>query len=451
MKKIILSLLFLLSIAPLKMLAQKNIIDEVIWVVGDESILRSEVEEQKLRSQYEGTPIQGDPYCVIPEQIAIQKLYLHQAALDSVVVSETTVMNQVESRLSYFISQIGSKEKMEEYFHKSTLDLREELRNMIRDQQVIQQMQQKLVGDIKSTPADVRRFFNDLPVDSIPTVPAQVELQIISFEPPIPIEEINRVKDRLRDFTERINTGNADFSVLARLYSEDTESAKRGGELGFMGRGQLVPEFSMVAFNLPDTKRVSRIVQTEFGFHIIQLIEKRGDRINCRHILLKPHVSIEAKEKAIHALDSVSNLIREDKLTFEHAVMGFSQDKNTAMNAGLMLNDKSGTSKFEYQDLPPEVAKVVYEMHVGEVSKPFSMISKSTNKDVVAIVKVKSKIENHKANLSDDYQMLKSYYENRKKQEFLTKWIIKKQKETYISIDPAWQNCAFQYPGWIKK
>ena len=218
-----------------------------------------------------------------------------------------------------------------------------------------------------------------------------------------------------------------------------------------MGKGQLVPEFSQVAFNLLDTKKVSRIVQTEFGFHIIQLIEKRGDRINCRHILLKPRVSITEKEKAIHSLDSISNLIREDKLTFEHAVMNFSQDKNTAMNAGLMLNEKSGTSKFEYQDLPPEVAKVVYEMHVGEVSKPFTMISKTTNKDVVAIVKVKSKTENHKANLSDDYQMLKNFYESRKKQEFLNKWIIKKQKETYISIDPSWQNCTFQYPGWIKK
>jgi len=451
MKKIILSLLFLLSIAPLKMLAQKNIIDEVIWVVGDESILRSEVEEQKNRAQYDGNPIQGDPYCVIPEQLAIQKLFLHQAALDSVVVSESTVMNQVEKQLNFYVSQIGSKEKVEEYFHKTTLVLREELRDMVRDQQVIQQMQQKLVGDIKSTPADVRRFYNELPADSIPTVTAQVELQIISFEPPVPITEINRIKDRLRDFTERINSGSGDFSVLSRLYSEDTESAKRGGELGFMGRGQLVPEFAQVAFNLTDTKKVSRIVQTEFGFHIIQLIEKRGDRINCRHILLKPRVSIEEKEKAIHALDSISNLIREDKLTFEHAVMNFSQDKNTAMNAGLMLNEKSGTSKFEYQELPPEVAKAVYEMHVGEVSKPFSMISKTSNKDVVAIVKVKSKVENHKANLTDDYQMLKTFYESKKKQEFLNKWIIKKQKETYISIDPAWQNCTFQYPGWIKK
>lgn len=451
MKKIILSLLFLLSIAPLKMLAQKNIVDEVIWVVGDESILRSDVEKERLEAQYNGKPIEGDAYCVIPEQIAIQKLFLHQAALDSVVVSESTVMNQVESRINYFISQIGSKEKMEEYFHKSTIDLREELRNMVRDQQVIQQMQQKLVGDIKSTPADVRRFYNEMPSDSIPTIPAQVELQLISFQPPVAIEEITRIKDRLRDFTDRINSGNADFSVLARLYSEDTESAKRGGELGFMGKGQLVPEFAQVAFNLLDPKKVSRVVQTEFGFHIIQLIEKRGDRINCRHILLKPHVSIEEKSKAIHELDSISNLIRENKLTFEHAVMNFSQDKNTVMNAGLMLNDKSGTSKFEYQDLPPEVAKVVYEMNVGEVSKPFSMTDKATNKDVVAIVKVKSKTANHKANLSDDYQMLKTYYEGKKKQEFLNTWIIKKQKETYISIDPAWQNCTFQYPGWIKK
>lgn len=451
MKKIIISLLFLLSIVPLKMWAQKNVIDEVIWVIGDESILRSEVEEQKLRAQYDGTPIQGDPYCVIPEQIAIQKLFLHQAVLDSVVVSESTVMNQVENRLNYFIAQIGSKEKMEEYFHKNTSDLREELRDMIRNQQIITQMQQKLVGDIKSTPGDVRRFYNELPPDSIPTVPAEVELQIINFEPTVPIEEINRIKDRLRDYTERVNSGTTDFSVLARLYSEDTESAKRGGELGFMGRGQLVPEFSQVAFNLTDPKKVSRIVQTEFGFHIIQLIEKRGERINCRHILLKPRVSLAEKEKGIHSLDSVSNLIRKNKLTFEQGVLSFSQDKNTAMNAGLMLNDKNNTSKFEYQDLPPEVAKVVYEMNVGEISKPFTMINKGTNKEVVAVVKLKSKVDNHKANLTDDYQMLKTFYEGKKKQEFLNKWIVKKQKETYISIDPAWQNCTFQYPGWIKK
>jgi len=441
----------LLSVAPLKMLAQNNIIDEVIWVVGDESILRSEVEEQKIRAQYEGTPIQGDPYCVIPEQIAIQKLFLHQATLDSIVANESNVTGEVERQLNYYVSQIGSKEKVEEYFKMSVIELREKLRDMVRDKNIIQQMQQKLVEGLKSTPAEVRRFFNELPADSIPTVPAQVEMQIISFEPPVAIEEINRIKDRLRDFTERINSGTGDFSVLSRLYSEDTESAKRGGELGFMGRGQLVPEFSAVAFNLIDTKKVSRIVQTEFGFHIIQLIEKRGDRINCRHILLKPRVSLDEKSKAIHNLDSISKLIREEKLTFEQAVMNFSQDKNTAMNAGLMLNEKSGNSKFEYQDLPPEIAKNVYGMNVGEISKPFTMMNQSTNKEVVAVVKVKSKVENHSANLTDDYQMIKSIYEGNNKETFLNNWIVKKQKETYISIDPAWTNCKFQYPGWIKK
>jgi len=449
-KRIYFSVVILLLLSH-NVFSQKNIIDEVIWIVGDESILRSEVEEQRLRAQYEGTPIQGDPYCTIPEQIAINKLFLHQAVLDSIEVGESNVMNQVENRLNFFISQIGSKEKMEEYFGKKTIDLREDLRNNIREQMIIQQMQQKLVGDIKSTPADVRRFFNTLPADSVPNVPAQVELQIISFEPAVPIEETNRIKERLRDFTERVNKGTTDFSVLARLYSEDTESAKRGGELGFMGRGQLVPEFASVAFNLTDPKKVSRVVQSEFGYHIIQLIEKRGDRLNCRHILLKPRISLNDKNKAIQKLDSVSDLIRNGKTTFEQAVIYFSQDKNTAMNAGLMLNQKSGTSKFEYQDLPQEVAKVVYNMNVGEISKPFSMISPTTNKEVVAVVKVKSKIANHKANLIDDYQMLKGYYEGIKKEEFIKNWIVKKQKETYISIDPAWQNCEFQHPGWVKK
>ena len=451
MKKLFFSFFLIVSILPLKLKAQDNIIDQVIWVVGDESILLSEVEEQKLRAQYENTPITGDPYCVIPEQIAIQKLYLHQASLDSIVVSESSVMSQVDARINYFIAQIGSKEKMEEYFKKNSTNLREDLRDMIRNQQIIQQMQQKLVGSLKSTPADVRRYFNQLSTDSIPTVPVQVELQVISLEPPVPLEETNRVKDKLRDITERINKGTSDFSVLARLYSEDTESAKRGGELGFMGRGQLVPEFSAAAFNLLDTKKVSRIIQTEFGYHIIQLIEKRGDRINCRHILLKPKVSIIEKEKAIHNLDSIANLIRENKISFEQAVLNFSQDKSTAMNAGLMLNDKSGSSKYEYQDMPPEIAKAVYNMNVGEVSKPFILMNKGSNKEVVAVVKVKSKVDTHKANLTDDYQMIKSIYDARSKQTFLNNWIVKKQKETYINIDPEWTKCQFQYPGWIKK
>lgn len=451
MKKIIFSALLICAITPFKLLAQDNVIDEVIWVVGDESILRSEIEQAILSSKAEGNPIQGDPYCVLPEQIAIQKLFLHQAALDSIQVNEGGVNTEVEYYLNRSIAQSGSVERFEDLSGMKVTVYREFLREKIRERNIVNQMQQKLVGDIKSTPSDVRRFFNQLPTDSIPTVPSNVELQIVSFEPPVAPDEIKRIKDRLRDFTDRITSGASDFSVLARLYSEDIESSKRGGELGFMGRGQLVPEFSSVAFNMLDPKKVSRVVQTEFGYHIIQLIEKRGDRINCRHILLKPRVSLDEKNKAVHVLDSIANQIRTGKMTFEHAVLNFSQDKNSAMNAGLMLNDKTNTSKFEYQDLPAEIGKVVYGMNVGEVSKPFVMMNPTTNKEVVAVVKLKSKVDNHKANLTDDYQMLRNFFEGKKKEEFLHNWIIKKQKETYISIDPQWQKCKFQYPGWIKK
>jgi peptidyl-prolyl cis-trans isomerase SurA len=427
----------------------KGVIDEVIWVVGDEAILLSEVEDERLRYQYEGQPIKGDPYCVIPEQMAIQKLFLHQAELDSVEANESTVSHQVDMRLNYYINQIGSKEKMEEYFRKPTSEIREEMMTVIRHQMIIQQMQQKLTSGIKPTPAEIRRYYNSLPMDSIPMMPAQVEVQILSFEPPVPVEETERVKQRLREFTDRIQSGSADFSMLARLYSEDTESAKRGGELGFVGKGQLVEQFAEVAFNLNDPKRVSRIVQTEYGYHIIQLIEKKGDRINCRHILLRPRISATDKVNAIEKLDSIRNLITSDSLLFEQAVMRFSEDKNTVMNAGLMLNPNTGGSRFEYQELAPEIAKQIYNMQEGDVSQPFVMMDQTKNREVCAIVKLKKKTDVHRANLTDDFQAIKSMLEAKQGDELLHKWILQKQKSTFIQISPEWQGCDFQYPGWI--
>ncbi len=426
-----------------------NVIDEVIWIVGDEAILRSEVEEERLRAQYEGQQISGDPYCVIPEQIAIQKLFLHQAELDSIYANESQVATQVDMRLNYYISQIGSKEKMEEYFRKSMSEMKEEMTTSVRNQMIIQQMQQKLTENIKTTPAEIRRYYNSLPQDSIPTVAAQVEVQIISFEPPVPQAEVDRIKTRLREFTERVHKGDADFSMLARLYSEDTESAKRGGELGFVGRGQLVPEFADVAFNLTDPKRVSRIAETEYGYHIIQLIEKRGERINCRHILLKPRVSSADEKKALDKLDSIASLIRNDSLSFEQAVVMYSQDKNSVMNGGVMMNENNLTSKFEYQELPTEIARQIYDMEVGEISKPFVIMDKMKNKEVCAIVKVKSKTGVHKANLVDDYQVIRSMLENKMREDFIQEWIRKKQAETYIHIDEDWRGCDFQYPNWV--
>ena len=440
--------LFIALLCTLTMQAQ-SVIDEVIWVVGDEAILRSEVEEERLRAQYEGQQIHGDPYCVIPEQIAVQKLFLHQAVLDSVEANESTVSHQVDMRLNYYINQIGSKEKMEEYFRKTSSEIREEMMTSVRNQMIIQQMQAKLTADIKPTPADIRRYYNSLPLDSLPMMPAQVEVQILSFEPPVPAEEIERVKQRLREFTERVQSGSADFSMLARLYSEDTESAKRGGELGFVGRGQLVSEFAEVAFNLNDPKRVSRIVQTEYGYHIIQLIEKKGERINCRHILLRPRISATDKVKAIERLDSIRNLILADSIQFEQAVIRFSQDKNTVMNAGLMINPNTGSSRFEYQDLAPEIAKQIYNLNEGEVSQPFVMMDQTKNREVCAIVRVAKKTDIHRANLTDDFQAIKAMLEQKLKEEFIHNWILKKQKTTYVQISPEWQNCEFEYPGWI--
>ena len=430
-------------------MAQDNIIDEVIWVVGDEAILRSEVEEERLRAQYEGQPIAGDPYCVIPEQLAIQKLFLHQAELDSIEANESSVSHQVDMRMNYYISQIGSKEKMEEYFRKTSSEIREEMMTMVRNQMIIQQMQSKLTEKIHPTPAEVRRYYNSLSQDSLPMVPAQVEVQVLSIEPPVPVEETERIKGQLREFTERVMSGQADFSMLARLYSEDTESAKRGGELGFVGRGQLVPEFADVAFNLSDPKRVSRIVQTEYGYHIIQLIEKKGERINCRHILLKPRVSYEDKQNAIARLDSIRTLLVEGKMPFEAAVARFSEDKSTAMSGGLMTNANTGASKFEYQDLPPEVAKQIYAMQEGDVSQPFVMMDRTKNKEVCAIVRLKTKRDAHKANLTDDFQVIRSMLEQKLGAETIDQWIRNKQKEVYVVIDPAWRGCDFQYPNWV--
>ncbi len=431
------------------MMQAQGIIDEVIWVVGDEAILRSEVEEERLRAQYEGQPINGDPYCVIPEQLAVQKLFLHQAILDSVEANESSVSHQVDMRLNYYINQIGSKEKMEEYFRKTSSEIREEMMTSVRNQMIIQQMQQKLTADIKPTPADIRRYYNSLPLDSLPMMPAQVEVQILSFEPPVPAEETERVKQRLREFTERVQNGTADFGMLARLYSEDTESAKRGGELGFVGKGQLVSEFAEVAFNLNDPKRVSRIVQTEYGYHIIQLIEKKGERINCRHILLRPRISATDKVKAIEQLDSIRRLIVSDSILFEQAVIRYSQDKNTVMNAGLMINPNTGSSRFEYQDLAPEIAKQIYNLHEGEVSQPFVMMDQTKNREVCAIVRVAKKTDVHRANLTDDFQAIKSMLEAKLSADFIHNWILKKQKTTYVQIDPDWQGCDFEYPGWI--
>jgi len=428
------------------------VVDEVIWVVGDEAILKSDVEALRIQGQQEGMRWNGDPDCAIPEQIAVQKLYLNQAIIDSVEVTESDITQGVEQYIENMISVIGSREKLEEYQKKSLSQIRADLRETYRERQMVQGMQQKLVKDITVSPAEVRRYFQNMPQDSIPFVPTEVEVQIITQQPRIEQAEINRVKDELRDYTERVTKGETTFQTLARMYSEDPGSARRGGELDYTGRGMLDPAFANVAFSLTDPKKVSKIVESEFGFHIIQLIDKRGDKIKVRHILRKPVVSPDAEQKAIARLDSIRRDIVDGKFPFEAGASLLSDDKDTRNNNGLMANytqEGQRTSRFKLSELPSEIARTVDKMQVGDISAPFQMINER-GKSVCAIVKLKARTEGHKATITEDFQLLKNVVLEKRRQEKLHEWVVNRIKSTYVRINDRYRDCKFEYEGWVR-
>jgi len=433
--------------------SQNNVIDEIVWVVGDEAILKSEVEEFRKEILMQNQRIEGDPYCFIPEQLAVRKLFLDQAKLDSIEVQEVNVNRQVEYLINEYIASTGSVERLEEYYGKSIAAIREDLREQIREQQMIEGVQQKHFGNIQLSPSEIRKYYNSLPQDSLPFIPTTLEVQIITVEPKIPLEEIDKVKARLREFTEQINSGEREFSTLALLHSEDP-SAMRGGELGFMSRSQLVPEFANVAFALSDPKKVSNIVETEYGFHIIQLIERRGDMGNFRHILLKPRVPQEALDTALVRLDSIRSGIMQHKITFDEAATYFSSDKETRNNKGIMVNKtprsvNAGTPRFALNELNQDIAKVAGEMKEGEISEPFIMLN-DKGRQVAAMIRITARHEGHRANINNDYQIIKQMAENARQQKLVDEWLQKKIEQTYVRIDPAWQGCELKYKGWLK-
>lgn len=426
-----------------------NVVEEVAWMVGDQPIYKSEIEEAYQQMLYERTTVNGDPYCVVPEQLAIEKLFLHQADIDTVEVAESMVAQYVDQRINYLITNFGTKEKLEEYFRKPLPEIRSQMTESMRNSSRAQEVQRSLTKDIKITPSDVRKYFNTLEEDSIPFIPLQVEAEIITINPRIPQQEIDDVKARLREYAERVNSGESEFSTLAILYSEDGSNV-RGGEIGFMGRGHLEPEYASVAFNLNDPKKVSKIVETQYGFHIIQLIEKRGDRINTRHILLRPKVSDTELQNAIVRLDSIrADIVVHKKVSFEDIAPYISQDEDTRNNRGRMVNE-NGTTRFKMEDLPQEVARKINDMEVGDISEAFIMKDPKRNRDIVAIVKLTERIPAHKANLSDDYQTIKGMCENAAKQDAVKNWIDKKIKETYVKIEDGWNDCEFEHSGWLK-
>ena len=454
MKKYIVVIAGLLSLLPV--CAQQDdksgsVVDEVIWVVGDEPILRSEVEANRMMSAMEGIRWNGDPDCAIPEQLAVQKLFLHQAAIDSIEVKESEISSGIEQRIEEWIQQIGSREKLEEYKKQTLSQIRESMHDEYRDQLLIRRMKERLVKDITVTPAEVRRYFRNLPQDSIPYVPTEVEVQILTMTPRISTEEINRVKDELRDYTDRVNRGETSFQTLARLYSEDPGSRRMGGELPFMGRAELDPAFSAAAFNLTDPKKISKIVESEFGMHIIQLVEKRGDKVKVRHILRKPLVADSTVNAALARLDSIGDDIRNNVFTFEDGATVISDDKDTRANKGLMAKKsqygQTLSSRFQLQDLPPEIARVVDTLQVGQVSKAFTMIN-NRDKTVCVIAKLKNRIEGHKATITEDFQVMKEVVLNKRQEEKLHDWVVQKIKSTYVRLNDDYKNCHFEYEGW---
>ncbi len=447
-------LALVLLVAQVPLFAQRsNVVDEVIWVVGDEAILRSDVE--KARQQM--GRVSGNPYCVIPENLAIQKLFLHQAQIDSIEIPDESVSRYVEMSMNEWVQMAGSKEKLEEYRGMTFSQIREETFDMVKDNEIMKQVRKELTKDIKITPAEVRHFFKGMPEDSLPLIPIQVEVELLAEHPRIRQEEIDRVKGELRDYTERINSGSSSFSTLAILYSEDPGSARQGGEMDYMSKTDLDPAFANVAWGLTDPKKVSKIVESQYGYHIIQLIDKRGDKLKLRHILKRARVDDKDVEASLARLDSIANDIREGKFSFEDAATTLSDDKDSRNNHGLLFNvvydeaseDRVRTSRFKMSELPTEIARIVETLDVGEVSKPFTMLDKA-GKTQCCIIKLKSRIKAHPATITEDFQVLRQIVKNKRSEEFLENWIREKQKSTYIRINPDWVNCEFQYPGWVK-
>ncbi len=426
---------------------QEKIIDQIIAVIGDDMVLQSELENQVLQYQAQGYLSEGNINCDVLEELLLQKLLIHQSRVDSIFVGEAEVETELNRRMEYFISQIGSKEKLEEYYKKSIIEIKEDLRDVIREQLLAQKMQNEIMGDIKVSPAEVKKFYNDIPRDSLPYVESEIELRQIVLYPPYSDEAIYDVRQRLLDLRKRIIEGEK-FSTLAILYSEDPGSARNGGELGYVGKNDLVPEFSDAAFKLKKDG-VSNIIETEFGYHIIQLIDRDENRINVRHILMKPKISPESKIKAMTRLDSISKIIRLDSLTFEEAAKKYSEDLKTKTGGGIMINVNKGNSKFKIDELSKADYFAVKDLKIGEMSNPYESYDQK-GKAVYKIIQLKSKTKPHKANLKEDYNLIAEMAKSTKQQEIINSWIEEKQSEAYIHIDPKYKSCNFQSNGWFK-
>jgi peptidyl-prolyl cis-trans isomerase SurA len=429
--------------------AQDKTVDQVVAVVGGNIILKSDVEEMYKMRVAEGYFTEGDMKCEILEDLLIEKLLIAEAELDTLItVSPSQINQQMDGQIQFYITRLGSEKAVEDYFKKTIAVIKSEMQDAIRNNLLSQQMKNKIVQDVTITPSEVRFNYRNLNPEEIPVIPAQYEYAQITIKPVIEIEEDNRVKAQLRELKERIENG-ANFATLAIMYSEEPGADRSGGELPFMGRGELDPAFAAAAFNLrPD--RVSNVVESEYGYHIIQLMSKQGEKIKTRHILMRPKVSIEAREQAISRLDSLANILRKNEISFSDAAMMFSTDKNSRNNGGIAVNPNTMSSKFTVEELGSNESKILTKMNINEISNSFETIDEESQQTVYKIVKLINKTEQHKANLQEDYQQLANMNLIKKKEEVLSKWVSDRQAQTYIRIDNTYSNCNFRFGKWIK-
>ncbi len=448
---------FLSALLPITVNAQTKgkTLDQIVAVVGNHIITQSEIEAQHAQILSQGNTIAPEQLskvkCLVLNDLLMQRLLLNQAEIDSLTISESQIVSELDRRIKYFVNQIGSEEKLEAYYKKSIAEIKSEFKELIKSQLLTQNMQSKITKDITITPSEVKAYFEKIPVDSLPLINAEIEIGQIVKNPVMSDAEKKEVYDRLNVFRERILKGE-NFAALATLYSEDIMSAKKGGELGFVGRGDLVPEFESVSFSLKPNE-VSKIVETQFGYHVIQLIERRGEQINVRHILLKPKFSYESLQKAKVFLDSIHDLLEKKSINFAQAALLYSDDAETKNNGGVMVNPQVGTTKFEPGQLDPTMFFHVDKLKVGEYSKP-ELIQSADGKQSYHILLLKSRTEPHKANLKDDYQKIQASALSEKQGIALKEWVKKKQMTTSVDIKKDYVSeiqCSEEVKDWLKK
>lgn len=438
------------TLLSLSLFAQKDtlVVDQIVARVGDEIILQSDVEAQYYQMLANGNSASRTAKCKVLEDQLIQKLLINQAKIDSLTVSDDEVNMQVDARVDVFVQQLGGIAELEKYLNKSIFDIKKDLAKMLQSQLLAQKEQAKITDDVKITPSEVADYYATIPQDSIPLVDVSYQISQIILYPILTKAEKQITIDKMNDLRDKIISGTRKFESLARMYSQDNESAKNGGELGFVNRGDLDPVFAAAAFRLKKDE-VSPVIKSQFGYHIIQMIERRGEKINVRHILIREFIPNEAKQRTIAFADSIRNLIVSDSISFKNAAMRFSNDPDTKNNGGLLYNQMTGNSEFKINELPPYIKYDVIKLNEGEISKPISSTNKKGN-EVIKIYKIVKKTPQHVANLNDDYQL---FYDNalaHKKSQIFENWVEKQQKQVYISIIPEYTDCTFKFKNWLK-